>query len=48
MIEITVAGLIIISALAGGLAGSSIMVIYDRSARKRALEELRYKHNLND
>ena len=34
----TIAAVVIISALIGGLSGATIVVIYDQSARKRVLE----------
>lgn len=37
----TIAAVVIISALIGGLSGATIVVIYDQSARKRVLEKLR-------
>ena len=48
MVEVSLACLVIIAAMIGGLAGSFMMVAYDKSARKRTLEEFKHKHNLND
>ena len=47
VVEVSLASLVIIAAMVGGLAGSFMMVVYDKSGRKRALEEFRHKHNLN-
>ena len=44
----TLAAVVIIAAMVGGLSGAFMMVVYDRSYRKRTIEEFRHKHNLND
>lgn len=48
VVEVSLASLVITAAMVGGLAGAFMMVVYDRSYRKRTLEEFRHKHNLND
>jgi hypothetical protein len=48
MVEVSLASVVITAAMVGGLSGAFMMVVYDRSARKRALEEFKHKHKLND